>query len=234
MITYLDCGGYHCRLGRAVTREEYGSARSTLVKGRSLDNLVREGPPGCSKNEPPHYCDRRGAGVGEPTWCSEEHSEHHWEGCTKCLSGRTSLNEHCWSSGHVVQVWLKKTLVFLPGPVAPGYVVSSRDKSLGRGAVSPLWSFPRRRGEFKLAPNVCCVRTRGDKRRSSVISEVVTSLEDSDKIASVGFDVIFDGVDVDLDVIASVELLVVVDLDVIASVDVFVEAVDLDLDLDVM
>lgn len=49
LTTYLDCGRYHWRLERTCTREEYGSMCLMGVKGRSLDNVVVEGPPGWTK-----------------------------------------------------------------------------------------------------------------------------------------------------------------------------------------
>lgn len=91
LTTYLDCGRYHWRDERTCTREEYGSTWLTSVKGRSLDNVVVEGPPGRSKNEPPHGWDRRGAGHEEPCECSVVHSIYHNEIRTKKLSDRTSF-----------------------------------------------------------------------------------------------------------------------------------------------
>lgn len=46
-LTTYDYGCYHWRFERTCTRKEYGSMCLMGVKGRSMDNVVVEGRPGC-------------------------------------------------------------------------------------------------------------------------------------------------------------------------------------------
>lgn len=80
---YLDWGRYHWRFGRSESTECHGSMCLTSVKGRSFDNVVVEGPPGCTKMELAHFEYREKCICDEASASTDEHTYRHNYECTK-------------------------------------------------------------------------------------------------------------------------------------------------------